>query len=158
MKSTLRSRWNESLRIIWAIAAKDIVDAIKNKTTISVILGIGMMMLAGIVVNNGIILVDHINLLRKTNKNLYRVLIRVSQERLRPVLMTSVTTVIALIPMAFDVSEGSNLWRPLAITVIGGLVVATPLTLLMTSNIYLIFEQIKGFVLRRFGKLVPGSM
>ncbi len=118
-----------------------------TKTAVGMGALIGMMMLAGIVVNNGIILVDHINLLRQTNKNLYRILVRVSQERLRPVLMTSVTTVIALIPMAFDVAEGSNLWRPLAITVIGGLVVATPLTLLLTSNIYLTFEQIKRFVL-----------
>jgi len=113
---------------------------------------IGMMMLSGIVVNNGIILVDHINLLKKEHKNIYKVLIRVSQERLRPVLMTSVTTIIALIPMAFDVSEGSNLWRPLALTVIGGLLVATPLTLLLTSNIYLTCEQIKGFVLGRIFK------
>lgn len=113
---------------------------------------IGMMMLAGIVVNNGIILVDHINLLRKSNKNLYKILVRVSQDRLRPVLMTSVTTVIALIPMAFDVSEGSNLWRPLAITVIGGLVIATPLTLLLTSNIYLTLEQLRRYIISRFKK------
>ncbi|NQT23312.1 MAG: efflux RND transporter permease subunit [Candidatus Omnitrophica bacterium] len=113
---------------------------------------IGMMMLSGIVVNNGIILVDHINLLRKETKNIYRILVRVSQERLRPVLMTSVTTIIALVPMAFDLSEGSNLWRPLALTVIGGLVVATPLTLLLTSNIYLACEQVKRFAAERIVK------
>ena len=121
-----------------------------TKTAIGMGALIGMMMLAGIVVNNGIILVDHINLLRKDIRNIYKVLVRVSQERLRPVLMTSVTTVIALIPMAFDTSEGSNLWRPLAITVIGGLVLATPLTLLLTSNIYLTFEQIKRVAINRF--------
>ena len=114
-----------------------------TKTSIGMGALIGMMMLAGIVVNNGIILVDHINSLRKTDVSLHKILIRVSQERLRPVLMTSVTTVIALIPMAFDFSEGSNLWRPLAITVIGGMCVSTPLTLLLTSNIYLMFERIK---------------
>jgi len=113
---------------------------------------IGMMMLSGIVVNNGIILVDHINLLRKDTNNIYRILVRVSQERLRPVLMTSVTTIIALVPMAFDLSEGSNLWRPLALTVIGGLLVATPLTLLLTSNIYLTCEQVKRFAVERIFK------
>ncbi|MCK4463016.1 MAG: efflux RND transporter permease subunit, partial [Candidatus Omnitrophica bacterium] len=121
-----------------------------TKTAIGMGALIGMMMLAGIVVNNGIILVDHLNLLRKDTRNIYKVLVRVSQERLRPVLMTSITTIIALIPMAFDTSEGSNLWRPLAVTVIGGLVVATPLTLLLTSNIYLTFEQIKRVIIDKF--------
>lgn len=120
-----------------------------TKTTIGMGALIGIMMLAGIVVNNGIILVDHINVLRPKNKNLYKVLVRVSNERLRPVLMTSVTTIIALIPMAFDRSEGSNLWRPLAITVMGGLGLATPLTLLMNANFYLMFEQIKNFSFKK---------
>jgi len=123
-----------------------------TKTSVGMGALIGMMMLAGIVVNNGIILVDHINLLRKTQKGLHMILIRVSQERLRPVLMTSATTVIALIPMAFDFSEGSNLWRPLAITVIGGLLVATPLTLLLTSNIYLMFERLKEVIITKIFK------
>jgi len=122
-----------------------------SKTSIGMGALIGMMMLAGIVVNNGIILIDHINFLKKSNKNIYKILVRVSRERLRPVLMTSGTTVIALIPMAFDKSEGANLWSPLAITVIGGLSLATPLTLLLTSNIYLIFEQVKGFLLKITG-------
>lgn len=110
---------------------------------------LGMMMLAGIVVNNGIILVEQINFLREKKGNLYRILITAPQGRLRPVLMTSVTTVIAMLPMALGKEEGSDLWRPLAITVIGGLMVATPLTLLLTSNIYLMFENTKNFILDR---------
>ena len=134
-----------------------------TKTSIGMGSLIGMMMLAGIVVNNGIILVDHINFLvrSKASKNIYRILIRVAQDRLRPVLMTSVTTFIALIPMAMDKTEGANLWSPLAKTVIGGLIVATPLTLLLTANIYLGFERIKKFIIGKLsfliGKVRPAS-
>jgi len=105
---------------------------------------IGMMMLAGIVVNNGIILVDHANTLKKEeHKNIFRTLLKASRDRLRPVLMTTATTIFGLFPMAIDKSEGSNLWNPLAITVIGGLAFATPLTLLLVPAIYSIFEQFK---------------
>jgi len=102
---------------------------------------IGMMMLAGIVVNNGIILVDHANELKKERRNLFRLLIQAARDRLRPVLMTTATTIFGLLPMALDKSEGSNLWNPLAITVIGGLLFATPLTLVLVPSIYSIFEQ-----------------
>lgn len=102
---------------------------------------IGMMMLAGIIVNNGIILVDHANELKATRSNLFRLLMQAARDRLRPVLMTTATTVFGLLPMALDKSEGANLWNPLAITVIGGLVFATPLTLVLVPAIYSIFEQ-----------------
>ena len=112
-------------------------------TGISIGMGalIGMMMLAGIVVNNGIILVDHANELKKRNRNLFRFLMQAARDRLRPVLMTTATTVFGLLPMALDKSEGSNLWNPLAVTVIGGLLFATPLTLVLVPTIYSIFEQ-----------------
>ncbi|MFC1480445.1 efflux RND transporter permease subunit [Candidatus Omnitrophota bacterium] len=102
---------------------------------------IGMMMLAGIVVNNGIILVDHANELKKRRHNLFRILLQAARDRLRPVLMTTATTVFGLLPMALDRSAGANLWNPLAITVIGGLLFATPLTLVLVPAIYSIFEQ-----------------
>lgn len=102
---------------------------------------IGMMMLAGIVVNNGIILVDHANELQSEKRNLFRLLMQAARDRLRPVLMTTATTIFGLVPMAIDKSEGSNLWNPLAITVIGGLLFATPLTLVLVPAIYSIFEQ-----------------
>jgi HAE1 family hydrophobic/amphiphilic exporter-1 len=107
---------------------------------------IGLMMLAGIVVNNGIILVDHANSLRKHRQNLYRMLVQAARDRLRPVLMTTATTVFGLVPMAVDTGEGANLWKPLAITVICGLLFATPLTLVMVPAIYSIFEQFGDIV------------
>lgn len=110
---------------------------------------IGMMMLGGIVVNNGIILVDHANLLKKHRRNLFKILLQAARDRLRPVLMTTGTTIIGLVPMALDKSEGSNLWNPLAITVIGGLLFSTPLTLVLVPAIYSIFEQ--------FGEIVEES-
>ena len=117
-----------------------------TKTSINMGANIGLMMLAGIVVNNGIILVDHANALRSQRHNLYRILVQAARDRLRPVLMTTATTIFGLFPMAIDTGEGSNLWRPLAITVMGGLLFATPLTLVLVPAIYSIFEQ--------FGKLI----
>ncbi|MBD3296550.1 MAG: MMPL family transporter [Candidatus Omnitrophica bacterium] len=111
---------------------------------------IGLMMLAGIVVNNGIILVDHANELKSPRRNLFRMLIQAARDRLRPVLMTTATTIFGLVPMAIDKSEGSNLWNPLAITVIGGLLFATPLTLVLVPAIYSIFEQ--------FGQIVREAL
>ena len=121
-----------------------------TKTSIGMGALIGMMMLAGIVVNNGIILVDHANELQGRRSNLFRILIQAARDRLRPVLMTTATTVFGLLPMALDKSEGSNLWNPLAITVIGGLLFATPLTLVMVPSIYSIFEQ--------FGQLIKDAL
>ncbi|MGB3081652.1 MAG: efflux RND transporter permease subunit, partial [Candidatus Omnitrophota bacterium] len=121
-------------------------------TGISIGMGalIGMMMLAGIIVNNGIILVDHANELKKDRTNLFRLLMQAARDRLRPVLMTTATTVMGLLPMALDKSEGSNLWNPLAVTVIGGLLFATPLTLVLVPAIYSIFEQ--------FGQIVKEAL
>ncbi len=118
-----------------------------TKTSIGMGALIGLMMLAGIVVNNGIILVDHANSLKGYRKNLYRLLLQAARDRLRPVLMTTATTVFGLLPMALDKSEGSNLWNPLAITVIGGLLFATPLTLVLVPAIYSLFEQF-GYIIK----------
>lgn len=104
---------------------------------------IGMMMLAGIVVNNGIILVDHANFLHTKRSNLFRIILQAARDRLRPVLMTSASTIFGLLPMAIDKSEGSNLWNPLAITVIGGMVFSTPLTLVLVPSVYSIFRQFR---------------
>ena len=124
-----------SIGAIWALFI--------TKTPIGMGALIGMMMLAGIVVNNGIILVDHMNFLKKTRKGLFMLTIRAAHDRLRPVIMTTATTIMGLLPMALDKSEGANLWNPLAITVIGGMVVATPLTLLLVPSVYALVEQIK---------------
>jgi len=119
-----------------------IVSLFVTKTAIGMGALIGMMMLAGIVVNNGIILVEHTNELKRVRTNLFRILMEAARGRLRPVLMTTATTIFGLLPMALDKSEGANLWNPLAITVIGGLSFATPLTLVLVPAIYSIFEQI----------------
>ncbi|MFA5319655.1 MAG: efflux RND transporter permease subunit [Candidatus Omnitrophota bacterium] len=110
---------------------------------------IGAIMLGGIVVNNAIILIDRINFLRRTFKDKYsqkggakKAVIDASFDRLRPIMMTSLTTILGLIPMALDKSESANLWSPLAITVIGGLAVSTFLTLLVIPCVYLIFRDL----------------
>jgi len=102
---------------------------------------IGAIMLGGIVVNNAIILIDRINQLRKSGLSLLRAIFRGGRDRLRPILLTTSTTVLTLIPMALDRSEASNLWSPLAITVIGGLLFSTILTLILVPSIYIIFED-----------------
>jgi HAE1 family hydrophobic/amphiphilic exporter-1 len=113
-----------------------------TKTSVGMGALIGLMMLAGIVVNNGIILVERANELKKSRKNLFRNLVQTARNRLRPVLMTTGTTIMGLLPMALDKSEGANLWNPLAITVSGGLLFSTPLTLVLVPAIYTIFDQV----------------
>jgi HAE1 family hydrophobic/amphiphilic exporter-1 len=111
---------------------------------------IGGIMLAGIVVNNAIVLVDRINFLRtkkdgeRTDKyqEILRSTIIAGEDRLRPIFMTTATTILGLVPMAFDRSESSNLWSPLAITVIGGLASSAVLTLFLVPGVYIIFEDI----------------
>ncbi len=107
---------------------------------------IGVIMLTGIVVGPAIILVDQINLLIAEGMKQKKAILSASQSRLRPIFMTTATTLLGLLPTAFDKSEGSNLWSPLAITTVGGLISSTILTLLFIPSIYLIFGDIgKGF-------------
>jgi len=110
---------------------------------------IGAIMLAGIVVNNAIILVDRINFLRTKSKGgkkdkypeILRATIMAGEDRFRPIFMTTSTTVLGLVPMAFDRSESANLWSPLAITVIGGLTASTIMTLFLVPSVYMLFED-----------------
>ncbi|MCB1195864.1 efflux RND transporter permease subunit [bacterium] len=103
---------------------------------------IGMIMLAGIVVNNAIILIDHANDLKIRGLSRFRIIIEAGKDRLRPIFMTTSTTVLGLIPMALDTGKSSDLWSPLAITVMGGLISSTFLTLIVIPNIYILFEDI----------------
>jgi len=107
--------------------------------TISVVAIIGAVMLAGIVVNNAIVLIDAVNQRRRAGMELAEALVDAGQARLRPILMTSITTIVALLPMAAGIGEGAELRAPLAITVIGGLAVATLLTLVVIPVVYSIF-------------------
>ena len=104
--------------------------------SVSVIAVIGAIMLAGIVVNNGIVLVDRINQLKRSGQELALAVQEAGAERLRPILMTTSTTVLGLLPMALGLGEGAELRAPLAVTVISGLLLATVLTLVVVPVIY----------------------
>ena len=116
--------------------------------SISVIAVIGAIMLAGIVVNNGIVLVDRINQLRKTAATLAEAVLQAGSERLRPILMTTSTTVLGLLPMALGLGEGAELRAPLAVTVISGLLLATLLTLVVVPVIYTLLSGLRPEDLR----------
>ena len=107
-----------------------------TSNSVSVLVLIGAIMLAGIVVNNAIVLVDAVNRRRREGQDIDQALIGAGEERLRPILMTTATTVLALFPMALGLGAGDELRAPLAITVIGGLTVATFLTLIVIPCIY----------------------
>ena len=121
--------------VIWAF--------LLTGTTLSVISFIGLIMLLGIVVNNGIVLVDYTNLLKARGNNLYDAVIKAGNSRLRPVLMTALTTICGMIPMAISSGSGSEMWAPLGITVIGGLIFSTLLTLLLIPVIYVSMDRDK---------------
>ena len=111
-------------------------------TTLSVMALVGLVMLAGIVVNNGIVLVDYINQLRRRSIPLYEAVEKGGRIRLRPVLMTALTTILGMIPLALELASGSENWAPLARAVIGGLTTSTILTLFIIPIIYIIFERL----------------
>ncbi len=102
---------------------------------------IGMIMLAGIAVNDSIILVDRINQGRRAGADLSTAIVEAGQARLRPILMTSVTTLLALLPLAVGFGEGGALRAPMAVAVIGGLVTSTTLTLVVIPCVYRVFAR-----------------
>ena len=97
---------------------------------------LGIVLLVGIVVKNGIVLVDYINLMRERGEDLNDAIQMSGQSRLRPVLMTAFTTILGMVPMAVSQGEGAEMWRPLGIVVIGGLTISTFLTLYIVPVIY----------------------
>lgn len=108
-------------------------------STFNVISLIGIVMLIGIVVKNGIILVDYTNLLVDRGYSLKNAVVSAGRSRLRPVLMTSLTMILAMLPMIFTSGSGSEIWRPMAIAIFGGLTVSTLVTLVLIPTIYTIF-------------------
>ena len=110
---------------------------------VSVIAVIGFIMLAGIIVNNGIVLVDYINQLRERGMEKREAILEAGRTRLRPVLMTALTTIFGLMAMAFSTGMGADLSRPMALVTIGGLTYGTVLTLLVIPCIYDIFHPDK---------------
>lgn len=110
---------------------------------------IGIIMLAGIAVNNAIILIDRINQLRKDGMPVYDAIVIAGGQRIRPILMTSLTTILALLPLTIGIGESASLRSPMALAVIGGLVTSTALTLIVIPCVYLIFENAGRWRFRR---------
>lgn len=103
---------------------------------LSIVAALGAVLLVGIVTKNGIVLIDFINLLRERGVPLYEAIAKACRSRLRPVLMTSLTTILGMVPMAFSQGEGAEMWRPLGVAVIGGMVFSTIITLVIVPAIY----------------------
>jgi len=110
-------------------------------TSLSLIAAIGAIMLIGIVVKNAIVLVDFINLTRDRGLELYQAVLVSGRSRLRPVLMTSLTTILAMLPLAINPGEGSELWQPMGIAVIGGLVFSTVVTMVLVPVGYVLIAR-----------------
>ncbi len=97
---------------------------------------LGLIMLVGIVVKNGIVLIDYTDLLRERGVELNEAVVKAGRSRMRPVLMTAFTTILGMVPMAVSSGEGSEMWQPMGIVVIGGLLVSTLLTFFMVPTLY----------------------
>lgn len=115
---------------------------------------IGVIMLAGIAVNDSIILVDAINRFRESGKSILDSIVSAGENRIRPIIMTSVTTILALLPLTIGFGESAALRSPMAIAVISGLITSTLLTLVVIPCVYYVFETIKESV---FGKKITTS-
>jgi HAE1 family hydrophobic/amphiphilic exporter-1 len=102
---------------------------------------VGLLVLTGVIVNNGIILVDYTNLLRKRGYSLYEACVEAAGNRLRPILMTTLTTVLGLLPMAFFPGEGSEMVAPVGKTVLGGLSFGTLMTLFLMPTVYFVVNR-----------------
>ncbi|MCZ0703680.1 HAE1 family hydrophobic/amphiphilic exporter-1 [Natronobacillus azotifigens] len=119
-----------------------------TNTPLSIVGFVGIIMLAGIVVNNAIVLVDYINILRRRGIERYQAILEAGTTRMRPILMTTLTTVLAMVSLALGFGEGAEMQQPMAITVIFGLIVSSFFTLLLIPVVYTYFddlsEKIKG--------------
>ena len=121
-------------------------------TSLSVITFIGLIMLSGIVVNNAIVLIDRINQLRAQGCAMLDAILEAANSRLRPIIMTTMTTILGLLPMAMATGEGAELRAPLAITVMSGLLIATFLTLIVIPVLYSVFNRDQVQVNENLGK------
>jgi len=112
-----------------------------TKTTLSVNSAMGVIMMVGIVVSNGVLLVDFANVLRRRGLPLFEATVQAAQTRLRPILMTTLATIFGLLPMALGIGEGSEANLPLARAVIGGLTVSTIVTLFLIPSLYTLLDR-----------------
>ena len=120
-------------------------------TNLNIMSMLGGIMLIGIVVKNGIVLIDYITLCRERGQAVLGSVVTAGRSRLRPVLMTTLTTILGMVPMAVAAGEGSEMWRPLGVAVIGGLTVSTILTLILVPVLYCSFA---GVGIRRQRKAI----
>lgn len=118
-------------------------------STINIMGVIGMVMLVGIAVNNSIILVDRINQIKDSGIELTEAIVQAGKQRIRPIIMTSLTTILALLPMTFSFGEGASLRSPMAIAVVGGLITSTLMSLAVIPCVYYLFETAKQNLKRK---------
>ena len=119
-----------------------ILALVTTKTNLNIMSMLGGIMLIGIVVKNGIVLIDYTQLLRERGIGLTRSAVMAARSRLRPILMTSLTTILGMLPMAMSHGVGAETWRPLGVSIIGGLLVSTILTLVYVPSMFCIFGAI----------------
>jgi HAE1 family hydrophobic/amphiphilic exporter-1 len=122
-----------AIGVIWLLFA--------TGTTINIFSMVGVIVLVGIVINNSIVLIDYINLLRLRNKGLLEATKEAARVRFRPVLMTALTTILAMFPLALQIGAGAETWGPMARSVIGGLLAGTFSTLIVIPVLYTIFAE-----------------
>lgn len=107
-----------------------------TQVNLSIVAALGALMLVGIVTKNGIVLIDYINLMRERGYHVDEAVALSCRSRLRPVLMTSLTTMLGMLPMALSTGEGSETWKPMGVAVIGGMICSTIITMLIVPSIY----------------------
>jgi HAE1 family hydrophobic/amphiphilic exporter-1 len=117
--------------------------------TMNIMAYIGFIMLGGIAVNNAIVLVDRINQLKSDGLTLMDAVVMAGQQRIRPILMTSLTTILGLLPLTIGFGEGVSLRAPMALAVMGGLTTSTALTLIVIPCVYYIIDVLRQRIFKR---------
>ncbi|MDN7241435.1 efflux RND transporter permease subunit [Planococcus sp. N028] len=117
------------------------IGLVFTQTPISITAVIGILVLVGIVVNNGIVLVDYINQRKEAGMDSYEAILTSVRDRLRPILMTALTTILGLVPLAFGLGEGTEINQPMGIAVIGGMISSTFLSLYIVPIVYSLFDS-----------------
>jgi hydrophobic/amphiphilic exporter-1 (mainly G- bacteria), HAE1 family len=113
-----------------------ILALIITKTTLSIIAALGAILLIGIAVKNAIVLIDFTNLMRDRGNSLDEAILKAGRSRLRPVIMTTATTILGMLPLALSTGEGSEIWKPMGIVVVGGLIFSTLVTMILVPVVY----------------------
>jgi len=113
-----------------------ILALVITKTTLSIIAALGAILLIGIAVKNAIVLIDFTNLMRDRGNSLDESILKAGRSRLRPVIMTTLTTILGMLPLALSTGEGSEIWKPMGIVVVGGLIFSTLVTMILVPVVY----------------------